>query len=414
MTPDLQNIPDMVPLALLRRYLVSRGWKLQAILQPADLGRKVPPAIDAIFQKRAIGKRGVDVYILPDSKPTVEILVPQEKTSHDYEHRLQGAILTLSQIEEREPQQIISAVRAIGFDVVQSRLPTEMVIDDTIYLENARSYINGMKDLLAATATTEKHPMPFFGRVTKEAAEYSERCRFAHTYRGSFGFTIQSPVVLDNKDNLFGEPSAPPFERRVIERLATGIQHICDAADAENIEPLKRDFQTGFNANGFERFAFLVRNTAYSGMAFTFSFSPEWPVQQRLRASSEFTVGPKHVEIARAAAYALRAEQPDVPRLVSGPVVRLQNESDPSDLTPSTEEGEISVLYDSPDYGEIHVRVTLTPPAYLKAVEAHRQGLPISIRGTLTHKGRFWYLIDPTEIAIRVQNELDLSPRTDG
>ncbi|HEV2698123.1 MAG TPA: hypothetical protein VGU90_09040, partial [Terriglobales bacterium] len=262
--------------------------------------------------------------------------------------------------------------------------------------------------LLAATATTEKHPLPFFGRVTKDAAEYSERCRFGHTYHGSFGFTIESPVVPDQKDNLFGEQSTPPFERRVIERLATGIQQVCDAAKTDNIDPLKQAFRTGFSANGYDRFATLVRNTAYSGLAFTFSFSPEWPVQPRLDQFLELVVGPKHIEIARAAADALRGDPVEIPLQVSGPVVRLENESDPSDLTPMTEEGEISILYDSSDYGEIHLRITLSPAEYLKAVEAHRQGLPITLSGTLAHKGRYWYLLRPSEVTVRVQSDLNL------
>jgi hypothetical protein len=409
--PDMQKIPEMVPLGLLRRYLAAHGWKLQSSPQSPPARRSIPSGMRALFQNRAAGKRNVDVYVLPDSDaPSVELLVPQENTAHDFERRLQGAILALSQVEERSPEQIIAAVRAIGFDVVQSRIPSDMVIDDTIHLENARSYINGMKDLLAATATTEKHPLPFFGRVTKDAAEYSERCRFGHTYRGSFGFTIESPVAADQKDNLFGEQSAPPFERRVIERLATGIQQVCDAARTENTESLKQAFRTGFSANGYERFATLVRNTAYSGMAFTFAFSPEWPVPPRLNQVAEFIVGPRHVEIARAAADALRGDPIEIPLQVSGPVVRLQNEADPSDLTPATEEGEISVLYDSPDYGEIHLRITLSPPEYLKAVEAHRQGRPITLSGTLAHKGRYWYLLNPSEITIRVQNDLNLEP----
>jgi hypothetical protein len=407
--PDLEKIPEMVPLGLLRRYLAARGWKLQSSPEPGAAGRNIPLEMRAIFEGRAAGKRNVDVYVLEDSDgPSVELLVPQESTARDLGRRLHGAILTLSQVEERDPSQIITAVRAVGFDVVRSRIPNEMVVQDTIHLENARSYINGMKDLLAATATTEKHPLPFFGRVTKDAAEYSERCRFGHTYQGSFGFTIESPVAPDQKDNLFGEQSAPPFERRVVERLATGIQQICDAAMTENLESLRQAFHTGFSANSYDRFASLVRNTAYSGMAFTFSFSPEWPVQPRLDQFVEFVVGPKHVEIARSAADALRGDPVEIPLQVSGPVVRLQNESDPSDLTPLTEEGEISILYDSSDYGEIHLRITLKPPEYLKAVEAHRLGLPITVAGVLAHQGRYWYLLNASEITIRVQSDLNL------
>jgi hypothetical protein len=65
--------------------------------------------------------------------------------------------------------------------VVQSRVPDAMVRDDTINLEVAINYITGLKSLLAATATTEIQPDPFFLRVKKEAAEYADRCRFAHT-----------------------------------------------------------------------------------------------------------------------------------------------------------------------------------------------------------------------------------------
>jgi hypothetical protein len=62
----------------------------------------------------------------------------------------------------------------IGYDVVQSRVPDAMVRDDTINLEVATNYITGLKSLLAATATTEIQPDPFFLRVKKEAAEYAD------------------------------------------------------------------------------------------------------------------------------------------------------------------------------------------------------------------------------------------------
>jgi hypothetical protein len=135
-----------------------------------------------------------------------------------------------------------------------------------------------MKDLLAATATTERRPLPYFGRATKEATEYSDRCRFGHTYRASFGFPIESPVSLEVEEvPFFGEP-VPPFERRMIQRLATGIQHVCRAVDTGDVAPLVNGFRNGFGANGCERFASLIHSTAYSGMSFGFSFSPQWAV----------------------------------------------------------------------------------------------------------------------------------------
>src|SRR5262249_44084342 len=148
-----------------------------------------------------------------------------------------------------------------------------------------------------------------------------------------------------------------------------------------------------------DRFAALVYQTAYSGMSFAFAFSPEWGVPNQLRRT-EFFVGPKHVDMARAAAESLRGESLEIPIEVYGTVVRLQNEADPSDLSTITDEGEISVLYASEDYGDIHLRIGLPPPEYLKAVEAHRLGRPVRVSGTLVRRGRYWYLLNPSGLTI--------------
>jgi hypothetical protein len=265
-----------------------------------------------------------------------------------------------------------------------------------------------MKDLLAATATTEIRPLPFFGRLYKEATEYSDKCRFGHTYHGSFGFTIESPVIPNAEDILFDFDPIPPFERRVIQRLAIGIQQVCEAVKVDNVSPLVNGFRTGFSANGCERFANLIHDTAYSGMSFGFSFSPEWTVSEKLAPAAEFSVGPKHVDMARAGAQALRGESIEIPTDVYGMVVRLQNEADPSDLSAIMGEGEISVLHASENYGDIHIRITLPPAEYLKAVEAHRAGRPVRLSGTLVHRGRYWYLNNPSSLTTPFQPELGL------
>lgn len=375
MSPNNHNASDLVSLGLLRRYLAAHGWKPADGLLPDQSILAAASSIgfpDAqFFQDRSHGQRNADVYLLSDpGYDDVELIIPKGDRSADFERRMQGAISTLSQIEDKTPDDIISSIRLIGSDVVKSRIPDELVIDNTIYLESASNYINNMKDLLAATATTEIRPLPFFGRQSKEATEFSEKCRFGHTYRGSFGFTIESPLTTERPQTLFDFEPPPPFERRVVQRLAIGIQHVCESVDSADVAPLVNGFKNGFGANGCDRFAALIQNTAYSDMSFGFAFSPEWKLPSNLKASVEFRVGPRHVEMARAAADALRGESLETPADVSGMVVRLQNEDDPSDLTALMGEGEISVLYSS-EYGDIHVRVSLPPPEYLKAVQAH-------------------------------------------
>jgi len=350
------------------------------------------------------------VFVNPTGElENIELIVPRDASGSDYDSRLWGVVTALSEIEERRPDQIIAAIRSVGFDLVQSRIPDSLVSNDSIDLERAKSFINGVKDLLAVTATSEIRPMPFFGRVNKDAVVYSDRCRFGHTYRGSFGFTIESPVIQNDKAaTLFNVEPPPPFERRVIQRLATGIQQLSEAVRADDPKPMINGFKTGFSANGCEQFATLIHQTAYSGMTLEFSFSPEWTLPQTLKQHTEFFVGPKHVEMARSAANSLRGESLELFTTVSGKVVRLQNEADPSDLLARTGDGEIAILYSDDLHGDIHVRLSLKPVDYIKAVEAHRLGRAVRVSGTLVHRGRYWFLLNPSELTVTYQPDLDL------
>lgn len=413
MIPGSRNTLGAVPLGSLRSYLASQGWRM------ADTSGSSSSVLDIsamtnfrdakFFQTRSNGTRNADVFILSEAGlDDVELVIPKDTEGADFDRRVLDAITTLSQLEDREPSQIVATIRSIGFDVVRSRIPDELVIEDTIHLESAQNYIMGMKDLLAATATTERRPLPYFGRTTKEATEYSDRCRFGHTYRGSFGFTIESPVSLQMQEvPLFGEP-VPPFERKVIQRLATGIQHVCHAVDTGDVSPLVNGFEDGFSANGCERFASLIHKTSYSGMSLGFSFSPHWAVPKNLARSIEFSVDPRHVEMARAAADKLRGEPVPLPVDLFGLVVRLQNEADPSDLSALMGEGEVSILYAHDLYGEIHVRLTLAPSEYLKAVQAHSLGRAVSVSGMLVRSGRYWYLKQPSTLTMHYQGELEI------
>ena len=131
--------------------------------------------------------------------------------SKDETRLLEGAIKALSQLEGRERSALIAVIRSIGFDVVKSRVPDDLVFDDTIHLDQAVSYTSRIKRLLAAGATTEIAPDLYFFRVKKESAVYAENCRFGDIFKGSFGFIIESPVGPNKEPAFPGMEQQPPF-----------------------------------------------------------------------------------------------------------------------------------------------------------------------------------------------------------
>ena len=386
-----------VPLGLLRRYLTFHGWR-QSEHSAVTGGARFEgrPGADTFFRGRSSGQRNVDLYVLSEpGLADIELVVPQTLGTSEAARRLEGAIETLSKMQGRDRIQIIADVRSIGFDVVKSRIPDELVYEDTIHLDQAVNYTAGVKRLLAASATTEIAPDVYFLRLKKEATLYAEQCRFGHTFKGSFGFNIESPVAPNTQPVIPGMEQTPPFERRVIRRLAQGISTVQRAVTAEDPSIVVSGFQDGFSANMCEEFATLIEQTAPTGMGFAFAFSPEWPAPE----VGELWVSPQHIEMSRIAARTMREQPTSMPLEVSGRIIRLQNEADPTDLFDETHDREIVVHWNSDEFGELNVKMFLAPNDYLAAVEAHLHGRQIRVKGKLERRGRSWVLVDPTDFS---------------
>jgi hypothetical protein len=395
--------PSSVPLGLLRRYLVAHGWRrlLDANQTPTELPPQYERIGRLVIEGRTDARRNFEVYLLvTPGFDDVEIVLPRYQNTSDFLARMRTAIRTLSDLEDRSADLIIADIRGVGFDIVRSRIPDELVRNDAVHLSTAVNYIAGVKTLLAATATTEIDPVPHFLRVRKEALEYADACQFAHTFRGSFGFTIESPVSPNIAPTFLDIPQDAPFERRVISRFARGVDDICEAVRRDNVDVILTDFDRGFGANALDQFADLVESTARTGMTFSFSFSPEWPVPDDLARVRELRVGPQHIDVTREAAKSLRTQPVAREEQLFGRIVRLQTEADPTDLETPIGDREVAIQWSHEDLGDIQVRALLNPADYLTAIEAHRNGRPVRVSGTLEKRGRRWVLSNPTGLTI--------------
>jgi len=309
--------------------------------------------------------------------------------------------------ENRGFADVIQSILRIGYDVVRSSIPSEQVRDDSIRLNAATEFVANMRGLLAATATTEQKPLPYFGRLLKDSVQFADSCRFGHTYRGSFGFVVESPLPEAEPMPLLTDYPDIPFERRVIQRLARGIGHVVAANAAQDLTIVTDAVRTGFSANGCELLAELIEKVSPGGVRFSFDLSPAWSVAREMD-SATFSVDIAHAEVCRLAARELRRDDTRVPVDLSGRVVRLQNQTDPTDLSSKTGEHEIMVLWASRDFGDIQVRVNLAPADYLTAVNAHGAGRPVWISGALTKAGRQWFLSEPHNFTVPTQGEFRL------
>ena len=386
---ELYDLPP-VRLESVRRYLSATGWR--QLKQKVGVSSAVPYEM---YRSEAL------------ASAKTQLILPFSETAADWTWRVRDAIQTLSETETRSTSEIVHSIQRVGYDIVRSAIPSEQVKDDTVRLTAATEFVTNMRSLLAAAATTEKRPLPYFGRLLKDSVQFADACRFGHTYRGSFGFVVESPLPDPEPLPLLPENPTIPFERRVIQRLARGIGTVVGATDAQDTKIITSSVATGLSANGCEQLADLIENVNPSGLKISFDLSPAWNTAREMNLAT-FDVNASHAEVCRSAARELRRDDSIRPVRVAGRVIRLQNQTDPTDLSSKTGEHEILVLWGSKDLGDILVRVNLAPADYLLAVAAHGSGRPVWVSGSLTKSGRQWFLSQPYDFEVPTQGELPL------
>lgn len=345
--------------------------------------------------------RSFDVFVRGNDPGGVELVVPHTLDLADAQRLMARVLRALAEMRRVTLIDIVTDVLSVGFDVIMSTIPTEYVVQETVAFDRARRLINGMRDVLASTATAELEPRPFFSRLKREGAEHADNCRFGHTFKGSFGFTLESPIMAPTQGELEGIEPAIPFERRVVTRFARGLQAIHEATAAQKPEVIVEASRVAFGANACEQFANMVAETS-ERMTFAVAFSPEWQLQNRKELSQSFAVGPQHVEVTRAAAKQLRDQLKPWQETVVGRVVQLANHEDPSDLFGPSGEREVVIQWNGGEPGVIHVRASLAPKDYLDAIDAHASGKIVSVSGLLDRRGRRWMLVDVSSFSVLI------------
>jgi hypothetical protein len=371
------NRIEQVPLGSLMRYLTVSRWR-----------RRTLPS-------------GIVVFAMGPENDDIEIVLPATTNARDLHERLANAVTTLSALERRSFDEVIAEIRAIGYDLVLPSLPDSAIREDTITLGTAEQFIQHLKRILAASAHGELHVGPYFLRVDGNAKDFAENCRFGHTFRGSFGFTVESPVGPHTSELAVEEVSVPPLQRRAIRRLARGLRIIEAAIGGEDPSEIVKGYQSGLNANACDELADLLEMPQVGQVKFDIVFSPEWGFPPDLgrapQANIHQAIGSR---VIRDAAKALRVVHYDRMRTIVGMVRTLHSDENPSNLFEISGSQDIVVEWLSQEFGRKNIQISLGPEEYLEAVEAHKSGRQISVDGELEQDSRPWRLENPREFRL--------------
>lgn len=352
---------------IMLRYLASRGWNTQTSRdgglvrsQLAD-GRQDP--INVFFSTNVDG-----------DQEQREVLAALDTIRHTY------------RISELEIQQ---AITGLTHDRVLARVPDEYMRSDSIELRAARSYLNGMRSLITDAAAVEMTGQRFAPKSSKKASDYADRCRFAHTFKGSFGLTIEAPLQGGGQTTIDASEPEPPIGRRVIRRIASGLASLAEAVAEDDPTPIVEN-DIGFNAEMCKDVLGIIQHSGIPRIDVSIALSPEFKSDGF--ESGGFKIEARQFSILERA-YDRMSDKVNLstPENISGRIVDLHADGNPADMEDLDGKRIVQVNWDSPDYGMKKVSIGLDPKQYLVALEAHRSGHLVSAVGTLRRK-RSWVL----------------------
>lgn len=348
---------------------------------------------DTENQKWIVFQCSHDIY----GKP-IEIVIPQNRNVSDINVHLMNAVNILSAVYDKSPEEIVSNIHYVDRDVLRIRNPMSGGLD-SISLSVAAKQVSELKNLVAYAACSEQSPEAYFLRSdTTLARNAVSSYQFGHTFKGSFGFTIESPPISPNtfstQKPLLDDTDDMPFSpvaRRVMKRIVRGLSLTAKATREHDPRLIVDNYATGFNAN---------MCTAIVNMSLDkklpLEFSVAWsslipPKDEEISDPGIITLKPESYHQLEYAAEILTEYEPKKVS-IHGLVTRLTANDNPLGLDTSRS---IVLQWNNEAEGRVYrVYIVLDRDDYLKAIHAHESWLAVKITGELIKIKSKWHIVE--------------------
>jgi hypothetical protein len=370
MRPEQNNY---LTLSDLKDFLRRNGWK------------------ESITTKKTVRYEGP----ISDFNRPLELVLPISENFEDFDQRASDIVRVLSKIYKRTEAEITDEIRRIKRDIFKIRVIHTG--NNGIPLSYAADSINAIKNLYIYSACSEEISLPYFDKPSISGQHHAELCEFDHTFHGSFGFTINSPIKAGLQFDMFDNSVETPFERRVMERIIRGLEDVEKSVHKDNADYIVENFETGLNSRMCESLLSLL-NYKSRQVEFSIDWSHTLEAAEDIRHKNKWRLGSAAYEVIEYAAEELRKVEPhDV--VIIGKVVTLHSTKNPR--LDSHFLGSVTVKHIF-EGKYVNVKINLNSEGYTLAVEAHLKGIPIRLEGKLFRKGNTWKIVDITSIQLFV------------
>lgn len=315
-----------------------------------------------------------------------EIFVPRTQDLGDYASVVSRLIETFSEVSGQDELTVHRDLVTADRDVVRLRT-CDPDHSGSLPVTAGADLVCGARDLILAAACSLDQPQAVYRMgASREAAEYLDKVRLGQTDRGSYVVTLLGPelpsmaqMARQGLDAIY-----EPAERQVTRRLADSVLEARKAVDesrAGREDPFVERVHKGVSANLCEALAQLA------GVASELEISLVWALihpREEARTVIRFAEADRSL-LADAGNALRRCNQVHEAALVGYVKSLARNEHEL--------EGQVT-LQAQIEGSTRSVRANLSQPDYDRAIDAHRNRVPVALRGDLQHSGSRWSLLN--------------------
>ncbi|MDE2855232.1 MAG: hypothetical protein OXN88_13755 [Chloroflexota bacterium] len=301
----------------------------------------------------------------------IEIILSKNDSTPDYRLYIQQTLDIVSSLTNKSPDVLAREVMHRERDILDTRIIDNTDITSTA-LKSAFNVVSGFKDLfVCATDSEQRDAKPFYQKAGSNPNRILDVVRFGHTFAGSFGYSIESPVKTQT--DMF----QAPLERRVMERIITGLVNADNAVKLADIGPLVNGYETGFSANMCDA---ILRTGDDHNTAIEYSvrWSEKYPVSDELRSVKCVQIDRNHYEFLQEASAKLREVQPKFVT-IKGHVRNLRAPSDPQNA--DDPDRNVTIEWEMEEGISRKIVVRLESSEYAAAWNAHWNEQIVSVKG---------------------------------
>ena len=347
-----------------------------------------PAALSAYA--RTAGWRKVETYGVHSdvyaAEELPEVILPRTERLGDYVSVVSRLIAIFAEAAGRDELSLYRDLVTADRDVVRARVTG--ADDGSLTLNRGVELIAGARDLVLAAACSLREPQPLYRLgANREANDLLDRIRLGQTEQGSFVVTLLTPPVSPPiptrtpEDDDYDDPIERRMTRRLFEALAA-TREAAEKATTGDGSAFVESVYRGVSANLCESLVRLV--DPFPALDISVAWAQTRPISLPRKV---FRFAAADAAILREAARGFRNQEPQPDTHLFGTVHRLKREEE--------EAGGTIYLWTSIDGKNRSVAVVLKGSDYDRAVQAHKDKLPMILKGDLERIGQRWRLLNP-------------------